>query len=190
MKIGELAVVVVLLLTLCVLTALPSQAQDEKERTDECCKQELEKIKIASAIDEVRYFKIIVTVDRSPNGKKTLNAWASGCERAYLTCEITITEKLLKTFPKDELMATLAHEFGHLANPYAVSGLEDQCEADAFALLILKRLGIDRRALLRVIDRASKNALITTPEGTVITKERIRRIKLALGNKNKAIRPR
>ncbi|MDP2598594.1 MAG: hypothetical protein Q8P49_02065 [Candidatus Liptonbacteria bacterium] len=180
------------LLLFFILFAAPSGGQDivleKKPASERCCTKEVEIIKTLINRPEIYRSEIFVSVDKSPSGKRSINAFTYGCARredgSYYSCEFSVTEKLLVSFSKDEFMAVLAREFGHRIDPNLNSGgnysLESEYYADDFSLKILGRLGIDRGVLLRTLKKLSRGILVATPEEISGFRKRILRLERLL----------
>lgn len=165
---------------------------DKTEQNERCCEKEILMLKGIINTPEIWRSDIFVSIDVSKEWGDSLNAGTYGCiwpeDETALTCEISVTEKLLRSFSREELVVVLAHEFGHITNPKQDHGISGEYYADEFSFKILGELDMDQKAALSASQKILKDMQpLTNKQKIIELTERIARIKrlLEAGNTNR-----
>jgi len=174
---------------------LPTNGQNVQEGKTGyylCCEKEIKTIISVGSYDNFSKEQILVIVDASPRGKTNLIAESNYCPpNGYPSClpgiRTTLSEKLLKSFLNDELMSVLAHELGHTTNQKdkGKHTLEDEYYADSFAREILGKLGMDKEAIIRSIEKFKKDNPSVSKEDLDKAEKRIERLNSLRAEENK-----
>lgn len=156
---------VILLMMIFPFIATLSNSQDKifnlPKPNERCCEKEVLILKRVINTPEIWRSDIFASVDASREGKNTLGAGTYGCiwltNESVSNCEISVTEKLLYSFSREELIAVLAHEFGHIINPKQGHSIQDEFYADEFSFKMLGELDINQRAALSALQKILKD---------------------------------
>lgn len=144
----------------------------------ECCSREFFEI-IAAAKDPV-ISRSEVTVRIPQHSENSVNAETPPCPKrkdlSFHGCNIYITEGLLLLFTKDELLATLAHELGHLRDPSHEwpNALSRQIFADEFSMRIMKSMGKDPALMTTAFKKLMRTRVFYGEEDVANYYQRIR----------------
>jgi hypothetical protein len=92
---------------------------------------------------------------------------------------IYVRKELMKLLTADELLAIIAHEFGHLTDDSGrkADDLEGEFFADEFSLRALAALNKDPSVLLTAIKKMRRTRIFANEDFSVVVEERMDRIK-------------